>query len=152
MERRESEELARTFIDGMAAIMRANGAVFREGLEKYGATFPQLHLMKMVSFHEGTTVSELAQMMMVAPPTASRMIGNLCSRGLLERRKDAADQRVTHIGLTTEGDKILKKIDEQQVALLLELFEGEDDGELKTFIELFDKFTDRWSNTGGRRE
>lgn len=151
MREREREALARKFIDGMAAVMRANGAVFREEMEKYGATFPQLHLMKMVSCRRGMTVSELAQMMMVAPPTASRMIDNLCSRGLLERHKDEADQRVTRVGLTAAGERILDEIGERQVSLFLEMFRGEDERELKALVRLLDRFIVKWSEAGGWR-
>lgn len=151
MQKKQREELAEKLIGSMTAIMRVSGAVFRDELEKYGATLPQLHLMKMVSFHEGTTVTELAKVLMVAPPTASRMIENLCSRGLLQREKDAGDQRVTHVKLTREGSEILREIQELQVSILLDLLEGEDEEELKTFIVLLDKFSGRWSEASGRK-
>lgn len=151
MQKKQREELAEKLIGSMTAIMRVSGAVFRDELEKYGATLPQLHLMKMVSFHEGTTVTELAKVLMVAPPTASRMIDNLCSRGLLAREKGAGDQRVTHVKLTGEGSEILREIQELQVSILLDLLEGEDEEELKTFIVLLDKFSGRWSEASGRK-
>ena len=150
MEREQREELVEELMESMGVIMRLSGAVFREELEKLDATLPQAHLLKMVSFHEGMTVTELSQMMMVAPPTASRMIENLCGKGFLTREKDAHDQRITHVKLTRKGGEVLKKMKKLQVAVLLDMLEGEDLQALKTFTDFLDKLTSRWSEASGR--
>jgi DNA-binding MarR family transcriptional regulator len=150
MQHKQREELAEKLVESMGVIMRLSGAVFREELEKLGATFPQAHLLKIVSFHEGMTVTELSQLMMVAAPTASRMIENLCGKGLLTREKDTHDQRVTRVKLTRKGREVLKKMDKLQVSVILDMLEGEDLQELETFTDFFDKLTSRWSETSGR--
>ena len=151
MKKEQRQEMMEKLIESMGVVMRIRGAVFREELERGGVTFPQFHLLKMVGVHGGMTVSELARMMLVAPPTASRMIENLCSKGLLERSKDEKDQRITRVGITSGGKGVVRKIDELQASVLLELMEDEDEMELKTFTDMLDKFVSRWSEASGKR-
>lgn len=151
MNREQSEELAEKLIESMDVIMRIRGSVFREELERSEVTFTQFHMLKMVGLHGGMTVSELARAMLVAPPTASRMIESLCSKGLLQREKDARDQRVTHVKITRSGTEVTRKIKEIHASILLELVDDEDQEELEAFTNMLDKFVARWSETSGRK-
>jgi DNA-binding MarR family transcriptional regulator len=59
-----------------------------------------LHLL---SANDGVTQRDLAAALHVAPPTLSRMLGSLEKSGLVERRPDAADQRLTRVFFTDDG-------------------------------------------------
>jgi DNA-binding MarR family transcriptional regulator len=52
-------------------------------------------------------VGRLASMAGVSGPTAARMLKQLESRALIERRRSLADDRVVHIRLTTQGRELL---------------------------------------------
>ena len=148
MKEDERKRLAEDIIDGMEQVMRIRGAAFRDELEKQGVTLPQFHLLKMVEVHGGLTVTEASRIMLVAPPTVSRMIDGLCSKGFLERRGDPDDQRVTRIVLTRRGRTVVRKVADLQVSLLMELMEGENPERLKVFADLLEKFTRRWAEEG----
>jgi len=47
--------------------------------------------------------AQLAERLRVEPATASIMVRRLARAGLVERRADAADARVTRVGLTAKG-------------------------------------------------
>jgi DNA-binding MarR family transcriptional regulator len=53
--------------------------------------------------HDGMPQRDLAAAMHVAPPTLSRMLRSMEDAGLVERRDDEADQRLTRVHLTAAG-------------------------------------------------
>ena len=52
---------------------------------------------------DGLGLSEMAELVHVQPATASRMLDRMEAGGLVERRQDAKDGRVSRIYLTQEG-------------------------------------------------
>ncbi len=125
----------------LGSLKRGSGAIFREAIGKHGVTLPQFYLLMMVSHHEGTTVTEISRLLQVAPPTASRMIENLCSKGLLARKKDPGDHRVTFIEMTRKGRKVLEDMADYQKRIFMRTLEKEDIKDLKNLVELLDRFS-----------
>lgn len=146
MERDRREELAERLAESMAVIMRSRGNALRRVAGRYGITPPQFFLLKMLNAHGEMTVTGISEVMMVAAPTASRMIANLCEKGWLERRKDPANRRVTLVRLTRKGKGLLHRVGEMQKEQFLELIEQEDFREIEAFIDWLEKFTSRLSN------
>ena len=60
-------------------------------------------LFSTIEANPDATLSELAALEGVAPPTITRLIGVLEQRGLVERVADAADGRVSRVRLTRRG-------------------------------------------------
>lgn len=141
MEATGREELAERFIESLGAIMRARGNAFRKVAGRQGITLPQFFLLKMVKSHDEMTVTQVSQAMMVAVPTASRMIDNLCEKGWLERRKDPENRRLTRVRLTRRGHNILREMGELQKKELLKLMDREDIKEVEAFVAWMEKFS-----------
>jgi DNA-binding MarR family transcriptional regulator len=148
MKEDERKRLAEDIIDGMEQVMRIRGAVFREELERFGVTLPQFHLLKMIKLHGPLTVTEASRMMLVATPTASRMIGALCDRGMLRRYGQPGDQRVSRVALTRRGLAVVDKVAEMQVSLIMELLEGVGREELRSFASVLRRLVDPWESGG----
>ncbi|MEO4053230.1 MarR family transcriptional regulator [Solibacillus sp. CAU 1738] len=72
----------------------------------------QDHLLWQLWNQDGVTQSELCERMGCEPPTLTNMVKKLESYGLLTRKKDALDARVTRVFLTEEGRQIRGPIDE----------------------------------------
>jgi DNA-binding MarR family transcriptional regulator len=53
--------------------------------------------------HGPLTHGELGQIEHVAPPTVTKVVGNLEGRGYVERQPDAADRRVCRVAITRAG-------------------------------------------------
>jgi DNA-binding MarR family transcriptional regulator len=140
-------ELAEEFLQFIGTVIRGMGAVFRRETEKYDITWPQFHLLKMVKRADRITVTELSNSLMIAPPTASRMIDGLCSKGLLVKAKDSSDQRVTLVKLTPKSQRLLDKLFELQNQALAGVLEGEDIEELRRDITNLSRITDKWLAT-----
>ncbi|KAA2236507.1 MarR family winged helix-turn-helix transcriptional regulator [Salinarimonas soli] len=69
------------------------------------------------------TMGELADLLRVRPPTASKTVSRLSSAGLLERRAGSGDGRLVRVGLTSAGEAkaralagLWDEIDEEMLA------------------------------------
>ena len=63
----------------------------------------QFFCLRVVSEHDGISQRELAEELHVAPPSVSRMLQNMERAGLVGRRDDERDQRVTRVYITERG-------------------------------------------------
>ena len=64
------------------------------------------------------TMSELASAEQVQPPTMSRLVREMEAAGLVDRERDARDQRVMWIGSTDAGQQVLARGRALRVAAL----------------------------------
>jgi DNA-binding MarR family transcriptional regulator len=81
----------------LGAIRRALRAPLNSEIARGDLTPPQMAIMQRVVRHEGISVKELSQAAGLAHSTVSSMVDRLVSRGLLERRADPADGRITRL-------------------------------------------------------
>jgi DNA-binding MarR family transcriptional regulator len=72
-----------------------------------GITAPRLSALSVVVFGGPLTLGQLAAAEQVKPPTMTRIVTGLEEDGLVERRDDANDGRLTQIHATAKGRKIL---------------------------------------------
>ena len=63
----------------------------------------QAMCLRLLSVDDGATQRDIALELHVAPPTVSKMLTAMERSGLVERRPDAADQRLTRVYLTEAG-------------------------------------------------
>jgi DNA-binding MarR family transcriptional regulator len=60
---------------------------------------------------DGLTQSELAGDMCISPATMTKMLDRMAKAGLVERRTDVEDQRVSRVYLTAEGRSLREPIE-----------------------------------------
>ena len=94
--------------------------------EATGLSGPRLSALSVVVFAGPVTITELAAAEQVKPPTMTRLVQGLEAEGLVKRRADAADGRVSRIEATTRGRKILLDGRARRVAMLAGLLEALD--------------------------
>jgi DNA-binding MarR family transcriptional regulator len=84
----------------VARLHRARTARLLEGM----GLFPgQEQVLEALADRDTVTMSELADVLRVRPPTASKTISRLSAAGLVERRSTNGDGRVVHVALTPAG-------------------------------------------------
>lgn len=66
--------------------------------------------LNILARHDGISQRTLAEAMHVAPPTLSRMLRLMESGGLVERRADESDQRVTRVHLSDAGRALAEEV------------------------------------------
>ena len=141
MENRElQEELIRT----LHRFGRLNtGQVMElEGLTQ-GEFFSLGMLRKHMEDHpEGVYVWELARYMRVSPPGASRMLGGMERKGLIERSVDRSDRRNTYILVTPAGHAAWERT-AKRVELFMNRVVGRMGAEdLRTLVGLWNRLSD----------
>lgn len=98
-----------------------------KALDRYGITTQQWAVLGALSRHsaaDGMTVGELAQFLRVSRQNLSGVINRLEAMGLVERTKDAIDQRSRRIRLSAKGrplwhDELVPRIDEYYSEVLV---------------------------------
>jgi DNA-binding MarR family transcriptional regulator len=71
----------------------------------------RLHLAVMGELSQNnTTMSELANTLMMTKPQLSHLVDSLVSQGIVERRPDEKDRRVINLALTEKGRALLKEM------------------------------------------
>ena len=83
-----------------------------------GLTAPKSSALSVLVFGGPATLSRLAQLEQVRPPTMTRLVAELERQGLVERKADPGDRRVVWIHPTESAKKILLEGRARRVARL----------------------------------
>ncbi len=78
-------------------------SVYRPVLEPLGLTHPQYLVMLALWERSPRSVRDLGEALQLDPPTLSPLLKRLEAAGLVERRRDSADQRSLALTLTAAG-------------------------------------------------
>lgn len=92
------------------ALLRAREAVmrrFRPALRTQGVTEQQWRILRALAHAKSLEVTALAQATFLLPPSLSRILPDLESRGLIHRRPVDSDQRRAVIALASRGRKLI---------------------------------------------
>lgn len=79
-------------------------------LEKEGVYPGQPPLLFALHIKDGQSQKELGQKLNIQPATITVMVRRMTKAGLIERRQDPTDQRVSRVYLTDEGRKVQKRV------------------------------------------
>ena len=72
-----------------------------------GLSAPRLSALSVVVFGGPVTLGKLARAEQVKPPTMTRIVTGLEKDGLVKRKGDPRDRRLTHIEATPKGQKAM---------------------------------------------
>jgi DNA-binding MarR family transcriptional regulator len=92
----------------------------------------QLSALSVLVFGGAKTVSELATLEQVRPPTMSRIVDGLTKKKLVQRVEDAADRRTVRVSATAKGQKLMQAGKARRVKALAARFEALSAADLKT--------------------
>ncbi|MEO3937198.1 MarR family winged helix-turn-helix transcriptional regulator [Dermatophilaceae bacterium Soc4.6] len=85
----------------------------RQAASEQGLTHAQHQLLLAVRGHPGPdapTVGDVAEVLLVAPHTASGLVDRTSALGLLDRERDTEDSRRVRLLLTARGDEVLSEL------------------------------------------
>lgn len=83
----------------------------------------QMNLLIAVRTHEELTLSGLADILRVSPPSVSVMVDRLVERDMLIRERSTRDRRKVVIRLSPDADLLLAKVEEKVLATFVGLVE-----------------------------
>jgi len=100
MERKPEHESINFLLGGIGRMRRAQ---MNEALAANGIYAGQEMFLWHLWREDGLTQSQLVERLCVQPPTVSKMLDRMDRAGLVERRPDPDDSRVTRVYLTEQG-------------------------------------------------
>ncbi|MFD1830723.1 MULTISPECIES: MarR family winged helix-turn-helix transcriptional regulator [Streptomyces] len=124
--------------DRAAAVLTAAlPALYRALERRIDREFPhprlpegRLWLLWLVEEHEGITVREAADALLMKPNNVSALVSRLTEQGLLERRQDAVDRRIAHLYPTDTARQRLAEARRLKEAHMTRALRALTDGEL----------------------
>jgi len=77
--------------------------LYRPLLDELALTYPQYLVMQLLWSQDGRSVKQIGQALRLESNTLTPLIKRLQSNGLIERKRDTADERVVRVHLTERG-------------------------------------------------
>ncbi|MBS5788867.1 MAG: MarR family transcriptional regulator [Clostridioides difficile] len=105
-------------------LIRAHFIRSHNELEKLGLYPGQPQILFSLSKKDGQSQRELAEKRSVKASTNTVMLNRMEKAGLIEKRKDSEDQRITRIYLTSKGSKVCNRLKSLYSELEIEAFKG----------------------------
>src|SRR5262245_46871587 len=105
------------------SLLRAREAVmrqFRPSLRNHGLTEQQWRILRALTAVEAIEVTELARMAFLLGPSLSRILRDLESRQLVERKTAEVDQRRAVVAISAKGVKPIEAVAPTSVAIYAE--------------------------------
>jgi DNA-binding MarR family transcriptional regulator len=90
----------------------------------------QLWALSEIAASGGMRVNDLAERMALHQTTSSNLVNALVERGLARRERDADDQRVVRLHVSTDGKRMLLKAPGPYVGLLMDALRRLDEADL----------------------
>lgn len=92
----------------------------------------QLWALSEIAGQTGLTVNGLAERMALHQTTASNLVNLLVTRKLIQRARDAEDQRIVHLHVTAEGKRVLRRVPPPHSGILVDALKRMPPDELRT--------------------
>jgi DNA-binding MarR family transcriptional regulator len=89
-----------------------------------GVTPTLLSALHTIDRHGEMSLGELAAHERIRPPTVTRLVSRLEGAGLVVRRKDTADARVSRVALSPEGRRLVGRSRSRKTAYLARRLDG----------------------------
>lgn len=106
-----------TLLRTREAVMRQ----FRPSLRQHGLTEQQWRILRALASVEAVEVTELARMAFLLGPSLSRILRDLETRGLIERRTAENDLRRARVSILQEGLKLIEIVAPHSEAIYAEI-------------------------------
>lgn len=94
------------------AVGKAQRGQLNDALGEIGLYAGQEMFLWQLWKEDGLTQSQIAERVCVQPPTVSKMLDRMVGSGLVERRADEEDSRVSRVFLTEKGRQIQEHVRE----------------------------------------
>jgi DNA-binding MarR family transcriptional regulator len=107
-----SEKVLLRIVKMAEYLKREQSTIFK----KYGITFPQYNVLRVLEVSENgqQRLSDVSRILLVAVSNLSGLVRRLEKEGLIVRKRDPKDDRVTIVAITQAGREILKRCDDEK--------------------------------------
>lgn len=84
--------------------------LYKRVLDRWGLTYPQYLVMVALREGDDRTVGELGDLLFLESNTLTPLLKRLETAGLVERRRDTADERVVRVQLSPGGRAVAQEL------------------------------------------
>lgn len=109
---------------------------FTAGLEPYGITLPMWRVLAVLHRRGGTRFGVLVRQTLIEPPTMSRLIATLRTKGLISKASSAVDARGVLILPTAKGLSLVERLTPHAFAVEKETLASLTEDEAEMFRRL----------------
>jgi DNA-binding MarR family transcriptional regulator len=102
----------------------------------------QIHVLHMISEHQGITMKEVAGFMKVSSPSATTFVNRLVNLGWVERVADIKNRKLVRLKMTLKGEKVLKDMMTARHKAFELLLSGLPQADQQDFIRILQKLLD----------
>ena len=102
-------------------------------LDQFGLSLPRFYVLLHVHNNPGINQVELTQLMLCTKGNVTRILQGMEQEGLISRKGDPNDGRITLVHLTRMGDVLLKNVYKAYEVLVEDLMGKFSDEEIKVF-------------------
>lgn len=102
-------------------------------------TYSALMILEGLQDNSTIRMSQLAESVGTTPPTVTKLVRDLESKGLITKSPDDQDGRASIISLTDEGRKVAESIFRARIEGLSQVLTDWTEEDLDTFIALFER-------------
>ena len=99
------------------AASRAMTAAYGPLLDALDLTYPQYLVMMVLWSGDGQRVSAIGDKLHLDSATLTPLFKRLATRGLIERLRSSADERVVEVFLTTDGKRLKRRCSDVPLAM-----------------------------------
>ena len=97
--------------DAFGAVARRLRSASMASLSAWDVTPSQMRAVRVLTAHDGgVRSSELAQLLRIAPRSATEVVDALEAKGLVQRSPDPTDRRATLVSLTPRGVELTDEV------------------------------------------
>jgi DNA-binding MarR family transcriptional regulator len=111
-------------------------------LSEHGINNVVFRTLSVLNIYKTLTVNEIAVLAVTEQSTASRMVDSMVSSGLVKREIAEEDQRRRVVGLTADGEELLRKIWPIMEKNFGKLIEGIDPDEIEVCARVLAKMVE----------
>jgi DNA-binding MarR family transcriptional regulator len=116
------------------------GEVRRRLRDTFETTLPRFDLMAQLDrAHNGMTLGELSQRMMVSNGNVTGLVDRLVEQGLVQRRRSPNDRRAQFVTLTAEGRRFFRTMARANGDWIGEIFADLSGDDIETLMRLLAK-------------
>lgn len=108
-------------------------------LSEVGVYHGQPPLLFTLEKHDGLSQREIADILNIAPSTITVMLKRMERSGIIFKKQDPKDQRISRVYLTEQGNSLCKETKKVTKALAKECFDGFTPEEKEDFKKLLTK-------------
>ncbi|SHH82450.1 MarR family winged helix-turn-helix transcriptional regulator [Clostridium grantii] len=124
----------------------------RDMFEDLGIYPGQHGLLFALEKEEGQSQKELAQKLNIKPATITVTINRMKKSGLVERKQDKNDQRVSRVYLTNQGKAVCKKVRKAMKTIDEQCFENFSKEQQNILIELLSQMEENLASSCNTEE